>query len=257
MRLLLWGLPLFLLFCQSEGFFPTTALERQFGHSGISHQLITEATYVALVAKHFPKLHPDGIDDWDLEKPLPDGGHTNSMIEASRTLATANTEVDKDPCNSARHCDGENFHGAREILLKAKRKVIQEVKAGNTTGALTILGDALHPLQDFYAHSNYVELGNDKPFHNLHIANAPLNLAGPDEPTCVACKSAPTIWSCQDTDCLNNTSGFTKLTSGYNYFEDSPSDDVTYTDGGCHTTTRKISTKKCHHGKILLVITFD
>jgi hypothetical protein len=246
-------LPFLALLCLSDAFFPTTAIEEWFGHSGISHELITQATYVNLVAKHFPTFHHPTIAEWNFTSPLQDGGHTNSMVEASRTLVKANTEVDLDPCNSARHSDGENLHGARGILLKAKTRVIKEVKAGNSSGALMILGDALHPLQDFYSHSNYVELGNTEPFPNLHTINASLNLAGPDEASCVACTNVPRVWSCQEADCSNNTLGFAKLTTGYNYFEDSPSDDKSYEDGKCHTTTRKIPAGKCHHGKTTLL----
>ena len=58
--------------------------------------------------------------------------------------------------------------------------------------ARDVAGQLLHTLQDFYSHTNWIEMGR-------RTANAALgvpgkegsigNVAGPDEPTCYNCKT--------------------------------------------------------------------
>ena len=60
------------------------------------------------------------------------------------------------------HFDNEEFPRASEILATSKENVIANITSPHPNGAEArrVLGTALHTLQDYYAHSNWVELGN-------------------------------------------------------------------------------------------------
>ena len=60
----------------------------------------------------------------------------------------------------AEHFDDEAFEASSQRLIALKNSVIQKSIAGDGEGARTDFGGALHTLQDFYSHSNWVELGN-------------------------------------------------------------------------------------------------
>ncbi|XP_044046157.1 von Willebrand factor A domain-containing protein 7-like isoform X2 [Siniperca chuatsi] len=62
------------------------------------------------------------------------------------------------------------------------------VKLGNFVTGRQTLGLVCHTLQDFYSHSNWVELKKTTPYSTLIRPDQPLeNLAGPDTPTCRSC----------------------------------------------------------------------
>ncbi|KAM9314807.1 von Willebrand factor A domain-containing protein 7-like [Pholidichthys leucotaenia] len=85
------------------------------------------------------------------------------------------------------------------------------VKQGNNAAARKTLGLILHTLQDFYSHSDWVELGNNSPYDALIKADQQLgNLAGPDTPTCKSCDGD----NCDD-NILPDVLTKGMLTSGY------------------------------------------
>jgi hypothetical protein len=47
---------------------------------------------------------------------------------------------------------------SRSYIISEYNNIQTYAAAGNTAGALAALGRALHALQDFFAHSNYVDL---------------------------------------------------------------------------------------------------
>ena len=59
------------------------------------------------------------------------------------------------------HVDNEQFHDASTRLIDLKERIITLITISPTNGerARYFLGAALHTLQDFYAHTNWVELG--------------------------------------------------------------------------------------------------
>jgi hypothetical protein len=59
----------------------------------------------------------------------------------------------------AEHFDDEAFVESSQRLLNLKESTIQKALAGDGDGAREDFGGALHTLQDFYSHSNWVELG--------------------------------------------------------------------------------------------------
>ncbi|KAF9775388.1 hypothetical protein IL306_006507 [Fusarium sp. DS 682] len=219
---------LWLIFvCGAYGFFPQQWKEDFFGHGGVSHIAQTNQAFAELAIQYFPLV------------PL-----TDSMKRARDTIADANAEVDDDQDHSALHFDGENFDGGQKRLTQLKDDVIKYLKDDNRGAARKSLGNALHTLQDFYAHSNWVELGNTSPHPDLG-RGTPLVHAVFGDPTCKDCGTLginpPMCDGCSVTfDCPDCSANVLKspglLTSGYYFGEDAPPKGI------------EIPAYKCHHG---------
>ncbi|XP_066535056.1 von Willebrand factor A domain-containing protein 7-like isoform X2 [Hoplias malabaricus] len=111
--------------------------------------------------------------------------------------------------NAEYHFDDESFLKGRDLITNGMSIVKASVKQQNYETAREKLGEILHTLQDFYSHSNWIELGNMRPYSNLIKPNSKIeNIA--DSETCR---------SCVGNDCTNNILENIitekKLTSGY------------------------------------------
>uniref|UniRef100_A0A3Q1M3B1 von Willebrand factor A domain containing 7 n=1 Tax=Bos taurus TaxID=9913 RepID=A0A3Q1M3B1_BOVIN len=105
------------------------------------------------------------------------------------------------------HFDAERLGQGRTRLVEALRETVAAAKALDYTLARQRLGAALHALQDFYSHSNWVELGRQQPHPHLLWPRQELrSLAQAGDPTCS---------DCEELSCPGNLLGFTLLTSGY------------------------------------------
>src|SRR5262245_24283042 len=132
-----------------KAFFPTNLLAAG-GLLGKSHIKITEEAVKDLDQEFF------GITKL-----------TKSMKKAIEQIGDANAEVDDDQTTSAKHFDGESFPEGQARLVTLLNEVITALGNDNAEGARSKLGQALHTLQDFYSHSNWVELGNGGPHPGL------------------------------------------------------------------------------------------
>ncbi|KAM3623384.1 uncharacterized protein V6R79_010449 [Siganus canaliculatus] len=101
-------------------------------------------------------------------------------------IVLSNGLVDLTMANEkAYHFHDETFQEGRNIITAGLASVKENVNMNRIVIARQRLGQILHVLQDFYSHSNWVELGNETPFSTLIKPDEPLeNLAGPDTPTC-------------------------------------------------------------------------
>ncbi|XP_007554349.1 von Willebrand factor A domain-containing protein 7-like [Poecilia formosa] len=94
------------------------------------------------------------------------------------------------------HFDEEEFVQGRRIITDGMVAVKADNRMGNYETAREKLGEIMHPLQDFYSHSNWVELGNTLPNSNLIKAETSIgNIADQNRATCR---------SCVGNDCTNN-----------------------------------------------------
>ncbi|KAK2852309.1 hypothetical protein Q7C36_007510 [Tachysurus vachellii] len=84
-------------------------------------------------------------------------------------------------------CD-EKFLAGRDIITAGVFAVKYSVKRQRYEAARERLGKILHPLQDFYSHSNWIEMGKRKPYSNLIKPNNPINNIA-DSETCRKCRS--------------------------------------------------------------------
>ncbi|NUQ89547.1 MAG: hypothetical protein HOQ43_13950 [Glycomyces artemisiae] len=111
---------------------------------------------------------------------------SKNMRKARDQIVKANRAVDGDQFSSAKHMDGENFAGGQAIIIDHLTETIAALKKGDPELARWHFGSALHTIQDFYAHSNWVELGNRAPNLDLYYPGRPVgNVAGPTEKTCL------------------------------------------------------------------------
>ncbi|HKO89662.1 MAG TPA: hypothetical protein VJU61_00825, partial [Polyangiaceae bacterium] len=186
-------------------FFPTFA--REVGGVGIGHPTITRNAIEQVLSQAY------GITKT-----------TKSIDDAIEAICKGNTLVDEDQVASSKHFDGENFLGGQERVAYERDFSITAAEKGQLSSARLALGAALHPLQDFYSHSNWVDLGNSSPLDLLTNPGrtqdellASLDrwkaLQGPRETrTCQGC-GASLLATCAY-DCSSNliTTG---LTSGY------------------------------------------
>lgn len=223
-------------------FFPTAWRQQHFGNNGVSHEQQTAEAFEQLAQRYWPKRELD-----------------RSMSKARVAIASANADVDRDFDHSAFHCDGENFDGAQARLSELKNETIFHLKAGKASDAQRSLGSALHTLQDFYSHSNWIEMGNTGPHPDFGTGRK-MVYADAKNATCATCSSTVQKDKAGCPLCIplaNSTSKYVQparvmdsmgtstemLTSGYAFGEDMP-----------RNKTAGIPEFKCHHGECRQVI---
>ncbi|XP_047667869.1 von Willebrand factor A domain-containing protein 7-like isoform X2 [Tachysurus fulvidraco] len=107
------------------------------------------------------------------------------------------------------HFDNEEFLSGRNLITEGVSVVKSSVKQKSYQAAKRALGKVLHTLQDFYSHSNWIELGKTGPYSNLIKPDTPINNIA-DSKTCRKC----TRKDCKD-NILEEIIAQQKLTSGY------------------------------------------
>jgi hypothetical protein len=123
--------------------------------------------------------------------------------DATAEILKANVDTDLDQVTSAKHFDDEAFQAGTQRLRDLKTAVIDNLKSPTPDGAKARadLGTALHTLQDFYAHSNWVELGKTAIESRLGRE--------------VFGGLAADVATCPDNPTTLGGEGLTSLTSGY------------------------------------------
>uniref|UniRef100_A0A8C7YHQ0 von Willebrand factor A domain containing 11 n=1 Tax=Oryzias sinensis TaxID=183150 RepID=A0A8C7YHQ0_9TELE len=141
-------------------------------------------------------------------------GEVSSVLfhKALREIYYPNGLVDRDFANSApHHFNSEAFSEGRSLITQGMVAIKANIREENFKAARETLGRILHTLQDFYSHSNWVELGYTEPYINLIHPSLPLeNLADVNTATCNDCSSG----TCPN-PVLPNILKEKKLTSGY------------------------------------------
>jgi hypothetical protein len=170
---------------QNAEAFPITALDL----GGTSHGDITVTAFQTILREAYGITNPNLAQD-----------------AAADRVAAGNEAVDDDQISSAKHFDGENFDGGKSQIVSNFNRAISLARAGDPNRAQTSFGAAMHTLQDFYAHTNWVELGNRGINPNLYNGRSIGTVAGPLEQTCDLADGGRLVT--------------TKLTSGYYGGED-------------------------------------
>ncbi|CAJ1052706.1 Hypothetical predicted protein [Xyrichtys novacula] len=117
---------------------------------------------------------------------------SSSSVRFQTSIATmyfSNAKVDVIFALSARHhFDDETFEEGRDLITSGVSSVKASVKLEKFVTGRWTLGRLCHTLQDFYSHSNWVELGKMTPYSSLIRPDETLeNLAGLNTPTCRNC----------------------------------------------------------------------
>ncbi|XP_028832618.1 von Willebrand factor A domain-containing protein 7-like isoform X2 [Denticeps clupeoides] len=131
---------------------------------------------------------------------------------AHNQIYMKNSMVDRDFANSPpHHVNSEAFIQARSLIAEGMTSVKANIEMKNFQAARETLGRVCHTVQDFYSHSNWVELGNTGPYTNLIRPDLPIgNLADIDTATCSDCSTG----TCSN-PILPSIINEKKLTSGY------------------------------------------
>lgn len=99
------------------------------------------------------------------EDPLADAGYSAA---ASEEVVRGNFLTDKDEAEDPRaHFDGEAFAGGSARLQARLLAALEALDACRVRAAREELGRALHPVQDFFSHTNWVENHEDSEPVNL------------------------------------------------------------------------------------------
>ncbi|XP_070700001.1 von Willebrand factor A domain-containing protein 7-like [Pempheris klunzingeri] len=137
---------------------------------------------------------------------------SKSFRQAITFIIFRNIRVDiRHALNGSFHFDEEMFVQGRNIITEGIQAVKASNKQENFEAARQKLGEIFHSLQDFYSHSNWVELGNKNPNPNLIRSDTSIGN--------IAAESRATCRDCDGDDCRNNilediiAEGI--LTSGY------------------------------------------
>ena len=139
---------------------------------------------------------------------------------------------------AAAHFDDESFWGGQTLLQQKVNSIKSCMSASNVSCARRVLGQALHTIQDFYSHSNWVET------HGQYIIFQGLGTGG-TPPDGIASKRDKTCYPCSSGDGCQDNLVDQKWTSGYfsllpNLFL-KPSDKCSH--GGSKDFTRLLSAK--------------
>ena len=216
-----------------DGFVPTPTIELMSGRGTVNHWEITEqgCLQTAQEALLDEGLLTTRISASDLDAPslveraFGKGASASDFLEAMEEIEEANSDVDNDsPLETAAHMDAENFIKGNERLLNLRSVVINQILNKEFVRARVAAGQFCHTLQDFYSHSNWIELGHRKPHPELaKVGRVPGNIAPPSVPTCRDCSETALFVTRYLVECRNNLlSGSTSgplppryLTSGY------------------------------------------
>ena len=172
-------------------------------------------------------------------------------------IAEANSDVDTGTSErnlAEAHFDSEQFQAGQNRLTMLNRMMINEIKLCRFRSARKLAGRALHTLQDFYSHSNWVEMGRNDPYSVLgKPMRRPENVAPRTMRTCTDCtrkeigtyqsilfslglRKTEYAYTCNDNILAEiNRKGI--LTSGYYSVDDEPKPAGKCSHGGWRDST--------------------
>src|SRR5262249_14388166 len=127
------------------------------------------------------------LSRWNLSTPLEDFLLAESLGAAISQDKFFANELQE----ASDHFDSETFLRASNNVFSAKNAILKDLggHSPDFIAARRELGGALHTLQDFYAHSNYVDLGYTNPDERIgkslnSFAQGTPRIAAQDEPVC-------------------------------------------------------------------------
>ncbi|KAL8213063.1 UNVERIFIED_CONTAM: hypothetical protein K2H54_060492 [Gekko kuhli] len=199
-----------------------------FAWGSVTHQDMTEDAILSVTLRLFAEMpHPKGKriqeEDFKDRTLLADdifAAFFGPEVSAKRfrgaiaQVASANAAMDF--LNTTRddpvlHFDSELIHSANAWLLQARKEVLQAVRSEQYDIAREKLGQLLHTLQDFYSHSNWVELGHRHIHpHLLKPGREIKSIAEADTQTCSSCP----YWTCEG-NLVESLATKGLLTTGY------------------------------------------
>ena len=165
----------------------------EIGETTITHETITIQALKKSITTLFQELNPDYVS-LDLDKATLSevfqsyfgaNASPDRFLDAAFSIISSSVELDNLPGlkdDPTLHFDNEEFEEASRLIRLRNNQINAVTGDGKYATARELLGRSLHSIQKFYAHSNWVELDNSKPFD--FINDVLDNIAEPDEDTC-------------------------------------------------------------------------
>jgi len=142
--------------------------------------------------------------------------YTNNIQNARDKISQGSADTDKlvgIKDNPDWHCDDERLNECSNNIKSQTDVGIDDIKKSLNDYSRPTIGHVVHTLQDFYAHSNWVEMNGAVVDPEMGYGNLS-NLAAPNEDTCIP-NNLPGL---QDVCAISNNNIITHhLTSGYYY----------------------------------------
>jgi hypothetical protein len=92
--------------------------------------------------------------------------------EVANRIGLANDHIDhKEALHAPTHVDSETFEEASALMKRRLREAAEHLIAGDLTKARDTFGYVTHTVQDFFSHSNYVEVMPGEPIDLLNLKN--------------------------------------------------------------------------------------
>ena len=116
----------------------------------------------------------------------------SKFVAAIAMIEKANCDVDigKERNLAEAHLDSEQFQSGQNRLVQLGGYVVMNIRNRHFEMARKDTGRLFHTLQDFYSHSNWIEMGNREPYSVLgQLGERPENIASPNTPTCINCNT--------------------------------------------------------------------
>ena len=226
-----------LCFYKIDCFIPKTSFWYQTlgGASGTAHDQQTKLTLRYLAAEWFnsnprPNSNWINIDKTSIKPPETEfmfksyyGERGYKYIECYKSavndIAKANAATDSDSSTKddpAYHFDAEKFRDANKNVFDLRSLIIKQIIEEKYDIARITLGRALHIIQDFYSHSNWLELGNEDIYEG--IGDYDLTFTTTSGETCRDCERSDYLIlpDLSIYTCVNNIIAKDEhLTSGY------------------------------------------
>ena len=138
---------------------------------------------------------------------------------ASKEICDANHDTDFDKATASNpdfHFDAERFVQSNLQISFLRNQTLDALRAEKFSVARRLLGTALHTMQDFYSHSNWVELYQPEIVHNVGTFRfvSGLRFANKSDPTCIRGESCGFFGGNKET-LHPELNALNMLTSGY------------------------------------------
>ena len=156
--------------------------------STTTHQRITEDA-LKQVARSYMIEHPELYQSETHELEF----RSKSFLHAKRAFHEHVSRPDTDPQLKDKpivHFDAESFVGANDLLLEYRWLLMRNILDEDFETARQNAGLILHTLQDFYSHSNWIEMhdGATDPYEELGEKSIlVVKVASRTQPTCSDC----------------------------------------------------------------------
>ena len=108
---------------------------------------------------------------------------------AIKEICDANSDVDdREGRLALAHFDSETFQEGQNRIVELKEMIVTGIRNEQYMLARVETGRMLHTLQDFYSHSNWMEMGREEPYDGLGHADKRPVVASQTSPTCTDCR---------------------------------------------------------------------